>query len=81
MVYYFPCDVKFEDQRTGLRICPKRLTIDIPIFTDPTIRYVPWQYVMDNSIPQLHINESLKIKPLERFNKSVLDALDKTFKS
>lgn len=26
-------------------------------------------------------NESLKIKPLERFNKSVLDALDKTFNS
>jgi len=45
MVYYFPCDVKFEDQRTGLRICPRRLTIDIPIFTDSTIRYVPWQYV------------------------------------
>ena len=80
MVYHFPCDVKFTDQRTGLGNCPERLTIDIPIFTDSTVRYVPWQDLMDDSIPELHY-ESLKIKPLQSFNKSTLDALDKTLKS
>ena len=50
MVYHFPCDVKFTDQRTGLGNCPERLTVDIPIFTDSTVRYVPWQDLMDDSI-------------------------------
>ena len=59
-IYHFPCDVKFPDQRTGLGDCPKRLTVDIPIFTDSTIRYVPWEDIMDDTIPTLHL-ESLKI--------------------
>ena len=80
MIYHFPCDVKFPDQRTGLGNCPKRLTVDIPIFTDSTIRYVPWEDIMDDTILTLHL-ESLKIPPVTPVNKSTLDSLDKTFQS
>ena len=81
MVYHFPCDIKFANQRTGLGDCPRSLTIDIPIFTGSTIHYVPWQNLVDDeTTPQLHF-ESLKITPLQKFNKSTLDALDKTFES
>ena len=64
MIYHFPCNVKFPDQRTGLGNYPKHLTVDIPIFTDSTIRYVPWEDTMDDTIPTLHL-ESLKIPPLK----------------
>lgn len=80
MIYHFPCDVKFPDQRTGLGNCPKRLTVDIPIFTDSTIRYVPWEDIMDDTIPTLLL-ESLKIPPVTPVNKSTLESLDKTFQS
>lgn len=80
MVHHFPFNVKFPDQRTGLGNCPKRLSVDIPIFTDSTIRYVPWEDIMDDTIPTLHL-ESLKIPPLKSFNKSTLDSLGKTLQS
>ena len=80
MIYHFPCDVKFSDQSTGLGDCPQRLTINIPIFTATTFRYVPWHDAMDKSIPTLHY-ESLNIPPSTKFNKTTLDALDATFHS
>ena len=77
IVYHFPCDLEFSTQRTGFGSCPDRISTHIPLFTDSTFRYVPWE--RDNSaLLDLHY-KSLNISPPLVLNKSTLQSLDKTY--
>ena len=77
IVYHFPCDLEFSTQRTGFGSCPDRISTHIPLFTDSTFRYVPWE--RDNyALLDLHY-KSLNISPPLVLNKSTLQSLDKTY--
>ena len=78
-VYHIPCNHTSEQLPTGFCTCPKYLTISLPLFRRKTIKYVPWiPSHASNSTIQLHY-KSLSIPPPLKFNKSVINALDKTF--
>ena len=77
IVYHFPCDLEFSTQRTGFGSCPDRISTHIPLFTDSTFRYIPWE--RDNyALLDLHY-KSLNISPPLVLNKSTLQSLDKTY--
>ena len=78
-VYHIPCNHTSEQLPTGFGTCPKYLTISLALFRRKTIKYVPWiPSHASNSTIQLHY-KSLSIPPPLKFNKSVINALDKTF--
>lgn len=78
IVYHFPCDLEFSTQRTGFGSCPDSITTHIPLFTDLTFRYVPWE--RDNhALLNLHY-KSLTISPQLVLNNSTLQSLDKTYR-
>lgn len=78
MVYHFPCDLTFATQQTGLGQCPKSITMHVPLFTETSFHYVPWQG-NDNNILTLHY-KSLNISPPLRFDFSTINSLDETYR-
>ena len=78
MVYHFPCDLTFDTQQTGLRQCPKRISLHVPIFTQTTFHYVQWK-TGDDDILHLHY-KSLNISPPLKFDNSTLQSLDDTYR-
>ena len=78
MVYHFLCDLTFATQQTGLGQCPKSITMHVPLFTETSFHYVPWQG-NDNNILTLHY-KSLNISPPLRFDFSTINSLDETYR-
>lgn len=78
MVYHFPCDLTFATQQTGLGQCPKSITMHVPMFTENSFHYVPWQN-NDNHILTLHY-QSLNISPPLTFDHSTINSLDETYR-
>ena len=78
-VYHIPCNQTSEELPIGFGTCPDQLTINLPIFRKKTVKYVPWTPSdLNNNTINLHY-KSLQIPPPLQFNKTVINALDKTF--
>ena len=78
-VYHIPCDHVSDDLETGFGTCPHHLTVNLPVFRRKFMRFVPWTPSDDNSSTiDLHY-KSLDVPPPLKFNKTVINALDKTF--
>ena len=78
-IYQIPCNHTSDQLPTGFGTCPAHLTMNLPIFRRNNIRYVPWTPTdYNNNTINLHY-KSLNIPPPLELNKTVINALDKTF--
>lgn len=77
-IYHIPCNETHPKLKTGFGTCPKALTVSVPIFQEQSVNYVQWNPPKLDSTYELHYN-SLNISPPLKFNKTVINALDKTF--
>ncbi|KXJ21546.1 hypothetical protein AC249_AIPGENE1066 [Exaiptasia diaphana] len=77
-IYHIPCNETNPKLKTGFGNCPETLKVSIPIFQEQSVNYIPWIPPKMDSAYELHY-KSLNISPPLKFNKSIINALDKTF--
>lgn len=77
-VYWFPCNDTFDGLTSGLRTCPARITVTVPLVTPSLLRFTPWAPVLANN-SAIFNHKVLDIPPPISLNKSVLRDLDQTF--
>ena len=78
-VYHFPCNVNFAGMVTGLRRCPPRIALTVPMLTTYSVQYVPWTTAnSDEMLLKLH-HDAIDIPPPTTLNHSTLDELDATY--
>ena len=78
-VYRFPCNETFDGMTSGLGTCPARISVTVPMASPFLLKFTPWAPALANDSGILFSHKTLDIPPPEHLNKSILNALDKTF--
>jgi len=76
-IIHFPCNVTFVGMKAGLSKCPKRMEINLPIFKDKEISYIPWNG-NDKVILKLHY-DSLNIPKPTKIDNNITRQLDRLY--
>ena len=66
--------------KTSLATCPQTLSISLPLFSDDSITYVPYDPKSDDTTTLRLHHESLTVPPRVVINRTVINEFDEMFK-